>query len=104
MTSIGIFIFIACFVGAAFFSGIETGVIACHRIRLRALAETGARQMAILEFFLTHPDRLFGTTLVGTNICIITLSVLAARFSDHLLGNWGEGAADVIMTVIILIF
>jgi putative hemolysin len=103
MTLIIILIFILCFIGNAFFSGIETGVIACHRIRLRALADKGIRSMAILEFFLAHPDRLLSTTLVGTNICTITLSVLAARFGSEM-GSWGEVVADILMTIVILVF
>lgn len=104
MTTLLILIFLICFAGTAFFSGIETGVISCHRIRLRALAEKGIRQMATLEFFLANPDRLLSTTLVGTNICTVTLSVLAAQFGAQWLGHWGEVVADVLITLVILVF
>jgi CBS domain containing-hemolysin-like protein len=104
MTLLIILLFATCFIGTAFFAGIETGVISCHRIRLRALAEKGVQHLAILEFFLTNPDRLLGTTLIGTNICTVTLSVLAARFCSDLLGTWGEAVSDVVMTILILVF
>ncbi len=97
-------LFLLCLAGSFFFSGIETGVIACHRIRLRALAEQGVKHMATLEFFNAHPDRLLGTTLVGNNICNITLSVMAARWSAHWGGPWGEIASSALLTLIILVF
>lgn len=104
MTLLLILLFATCFVGTAFFEGIETGVISCHRLRLRALAEKGVKHLAILEYFLTNPDRLLGTTLIGTNICTVTLSVLAARYCSDLMGTWGDVVADILMTILILIF
>lgn len=93
-----------CLAGAGFFAGIETGVISIHRMRLRHLAEQGDRASRILEKFLDRPDHLLGTTLVGTNLCIVIASVVAASLGATLLGAGGEVIMGVIMTIIILIF
>lgn len=93
-----------CLIGAAFFAGIETGVISIHRMRLRHLAERGDRTSRILEQFLEKPDKLLGTTLVGTNLCVVIASIVSASAGHVLCGASGEAVMGVIMTVIILIF
>ena len=62
-------IIIACMAGSAFFSGIETGVISIHRMRLKHFVRRGSKRAGILQGYLDDSDRLLGTTLVGTNIC-----------------------------------
>jgi CBS domain containing-hemolysin-like protein len=90
--------------GAAFFAGVETGVISIPRVRLRHLVELGDRPATILEGFLNHPDKLLGTTLVGVNVCVTAASVLAAELGHEWLGPGGEVWAGVTMTVTVLIF
>ena len=93
---------LVCLIGAAFFAGMETGVISLNRMRLRHLAEKGDRAARILQNFIEQPDRFLGTTLVGSNLCIVVASVIAAG-RGSLLGPWGEAAAGVIMTVVVLV-
>ncbi len=93
-----------CLAGAAFFAGIETGVISINRMRLRHRAEQGDPPSRILQGFLDQPDRLLGTTLVGTNLCIVVASVLAASIGEVLFRSWGEAIMGALMTVIILVF
>lgn len=104
MISFEILLIFACLVGAAFFAGIETGVISLPRVRLRHLVEQGDRMAAILQDFLLHPDKLLGTTLVGVNVCVTTASVLAAKLVHDLMGAWGEALASAVMTAIVLVF
>lgn len=102
---IGHFLLIViCMVGAAFFAGIETGAISINRLRLKHRAEQGARWAIILDEFREQPDHLLGTTLVGVNICMVAASIEAAYIGHSLLGQWGEAAAGVAMTILILIF
>ncbi len=93
-----------CLAGAAFFAGIETGVISINRMRLRHRAEQGDPPAHILEQFLDHPDRLLGTTLVGTNLCMVMASVMAASIAEELFPAWGEAIMGALMTFIILVF
>ena len=93
-----------CVVGAAFYSGMETGVISIRRLRLRhrlRQADTAARGLA---YFLEEPDRLLGTTLVGTNLCIVAASVVAARAATVLMGADGKVVSSVLTTVVLVVF
>jgi putative hemolysin len=97
-------IIIACMAGSAFFSGIETGVISIHRMRLKHFVRRGSRRAAILQGYLDDSDRLLGTTLVGTNICIVVVSVVAASTAAELVGEWGGAVSTFVMSVLVLAF
>ena len=103
--SMGIsFLLIAlCMVGAAFFAGIETGVISIHRMRLRHFVRESLPGAATLQWFLDHSDRLLGTTLLGTNICVVIVSVVSASVFARLIGAWGETLATVTVAILVLI-
>lgn len=106
MTLPALYIFgmVLCLAGAAFFSGIETGLVALNRLRLHHLVRRNIRGAAILQEFVRHPDRLLGTTLVGTNLCITVASTFAVSLGAHYWGARGAFWATVLMTLIILIF
>ncbi len=96
-------IVLLCLVGTAFFAGIETGVISIHRVRLRHHVEQGEPWALILDDFLAHPDKLLGTTLVGTNLCMILASVLVAGIGVRLGGSTGEVILGMLLTMIVLV-
>ncbi|HIE10907.1 MAG TPA: DUF21 domain-containing protein [Kiritimatiellae bacterium] len=89
---------------AAFYAGIETGVISLRRVRLEHFVRRGDRRARLADHFLRNPDRLFGTTLVGTNLCTVIASVGAASLAAGVAGGWGAGAAGILMTLVMLIF
>jgi putative hemolysin len=98
MIAILLLLILLCLIGHAFFAGIETGVISIHRLRLRHFVRKGSRNARILESFLVDFDRLLGTTLVGTNICLVIPSVAATSIAVRLGVPGGEGVASAIMT------
>ena len=104
MTTIEIVLMVACMAMAAFFSGIETGVISIHRVRLRHLVERSSRRARILQGFLNRPDRLLVTVLVGTNLCVVVCSVVGASLATYALPEWGKAVSSIIVTIIFLIF
>jgi len=91
-----------CLLGAGFFDGMETGVISLNRMRLRHLAETGDRAARILQNFLQQPDRLLGTTLVGTNICIVIASVISANWTAQM-HPWFQTLNAIATSLIVLV-
>lgn len=93
-----------CTAAAAFFAGMETGVISIHRMRLEHAVRQGIPGAATLRMFLQKSDRLLGTTLVGTNIFTVMVSVLSASLAVRLLGAWGEPVAMAAATVLLLVF
>ena len=102
--SLFVIIILMCVLGNAFFAGIETGVISINRIRLRHHVEEGQRWAIILHGFLSRPEQLLGTTLVGTNLCMIVASILTASLGQSLLGAWGEVVFGLMLTVLVLVF
>jgi Mg2+/Co2+ transporter CorB len=98
-----VLIILLCMVGTAFYAGIETGMISIHRMRLRHFVREGLPGAEILEGFLSKPDRLLGTTLVGTNLCMVIVSVVHTSLGARLSEKWGEPVAAVMATVLVLI-
>ncbi|MBN1269040.1 MAG: DUF21 domain-containing protein [Kiritimatiellae bacterium] len=99
---IHLIVILACLVAYAFFAGMEIGVISVHRLRLRHLVREEYPGARIIQDFLAHPDRLLGTTLVGTNLCMVAASISAAAWARQLLGPVGPTIAGALMTVIVL--
>lgn len=95
---------VGCMVGQAFFCGMETGVISIHRMRLKHFVKKGESGAKMLQDFLDHSDRLLGTTLVGTNIFLVVISVLAASLTNKAFGHASEPLSTIIVSVILLIF
>jgi CBS domain containing-hemolysin-like protein len=98
-----ILIILLCMVGTAFFAGIETGVISIHRMRLRHYVREGLPGAEILEGFLAKPDRLLGTTLVGTNLCMVIVAVVHTSLGQRASETWGAPVAAVIATILVLV-
>ncbi len=90
--------------GGAFFAGMETGVIAVNRLRLHHLVQHRVPGATLLERFLARPELLLGTTLTGTNLCYVAISVLAASLATDLVGRAGPWIASLLSTVGILVF
>jgi CBS domain containing-hemolysin-like protein len=104
---------VLCFLALeAFFSGSETAIISANKMRLKALADRGDSRAKLASRLLKRPERLLGTTLVGTNIAVVTGTTLAAVVAASLLrSSYGVGRTDLestittlIMTPLILIF
>ncbi|MCX7817686.1 MAG: CNNM domain-containing protein [Kiritimatiellae bacterium] len=90
--------------GSAFFAGIETGVIAMNRLRLRHLVQHRVRGAAEIEAMLERPDVLLGTTLVGTNLCHVTMAVVASHLAVRAGWRWAEAIAGAVVTLVLLVF
>jgi putative hemolysin len=92
-----------CLIAHAFYSGIETGMISIHRMRLRHFVKQGAPEAAMIEAFLHDSDRLLGTTLVGQNLCVVIISVVAASLAIERLGPSGDAVSTVVVAVTVLV-
>ncbi len=98
-----ILLVLVCMLGEAFFSGMETGIISIHRMRLRHSSRQGDRNAQILETFVDDFDRLLGTTLVGTNICIVVTSVVCASLAVRLFGDGSETVSSPLVALLVLV-
>ncbi|MCD6181364.1 MAG: HlyC/CorC family transporter [Candidatus Cloacimonetes bacterium] len=79
MLVLSVLLIVVFFLLSAFFSGMETGLISLDRLQLEHGARNNTTKKRILSF-LENPDRLFGTTLFGTNISVVIVSSLGTYF------------------------
>ena len=95
----GIAVIVGCVTLHAFFAGCEMGIVSVNPLRLRHKLDAGDRIAALIQALLDQPEKLFGTILVGTNICVIVATTTATVLvRQHLVGS--ERLVAIISTAI----
>ncbi len=96
------------FLLTAFFAGTETALVSMNWLRLEHWLEKGQRGARTVERFVGDPQRLLGTTLVGTNIAVVMTSSLISWKLATALTNWPTQLVGLVSTatsaVAILLF
>ncbi len=88
----------------AFFSGSETAITAMNKVLLRDRAEQGDRRARLIVRLFRHTERFLGTTLVGTNLAVVTSTTLAELLvSRWARPGWESLTNTLIMTPVILL-
>lgn len=88
-------------VSYAFFSLAEIAFTSCDMIKLRGLS-SAKREADFTYRFLKKPERFLSAVLVGTNISVVALSVLASNIFSF--QPWVKGFSPLILTFCVLIF
>lgn len=70
------------------FSGMETGVLALNRFRIRQRMKAGDRRAAALHVFLSHPEDFLWTILVGNTVVNFVIFSLGSIQLYNRLGQW----------------
>jgi len=65
---------------SAFFAGSETGFVSVNNLKMRHRAEKGDKRAQLFIKMMNNPSFVLGTTLVGTNISVVTATVLTNTF------------------------
>ena len=99
-----ILIMLVCLAAEAFFSGSEIGVVSTDRIKLRHEAAAGSRGARLALKMLDKPEWLLSTTLVGTNVAVVTNTTMATALMIQLFGEAYSWLAIVIVAPLIWIF
>jgi len=73
-----------------FFSGSEIALVHAEKVRLHAEANKGSRGARLVLDMFQRPDILLTTTLVGTNISVVTLTTLGTLLMIRLFGEYGD--------------
>ena len=73
-----------------FFSGSEIAMVSANRLHLKEKAAVGSRGATIALEMLDRPEFLLGTCLIGTNLCTVGASTVAAVTWAEQLGDGGE--------------
>ena len=93
-----------CLVLEGFFSGSEIGVVSADQMKLRHNAAKGSRGAKLALDMLQKPEWLLSTTLVGTNIAVVTNTTMVTALMIHLFGEQGSWLAVVLAAPLIWIF
>jgi len=97
-------VMILCLLAEGFFSGSEIGVVSADQMKLRHEAANGSRGAQLALNMLKNPEWLLSTTLVGTNISVVTNTTMATALMIQLFGEQGSWLAIVIVAPLIWIF
>src|SRR3989338_2731792 len=87
-----------------FFAGSELAIVSIDRVFLKREIQRGNRGAELALQFLDYPERLFGTTLLGTNLCAIANSTLGTIFITEIYGVTHAYYAAFFIPFWILIF
>jgi putative hemolysin len=97
-------IVLICSVSSAFFSGLETGLLAADQLSLYLKKEKGIGYARAADYLLLRPERLLGTTLIGTNISVVTAAILvASALREQGLGS-GAWLGSLALSLFLLVF
>ena len=101
---ITLLIMVLCLLVEGFFSGSEIGVVSADQMKLRHQAANGSRGAQLALSMLKKPEWLLSTTLVGTNIAVVTNTTLMTALMIELFGEQASWLAIVIVAPLIWIF
>ncbi|HHH39637.1 MAG TPA: HlyC/CorC family transporter [Sedimenticola sp.] len=93
-----------CLLLEGFFSGSEIGVVSADQIKLRHQAAKGSKGARLALKMLEKPEWLLSTTLVGTNISVVTNTTMVTALMLHLFGEYGSWLAILLAAPLIWIF
>jgi len=97
-------IMFACLMLEAFCSGAEIGVVSADQMQLRHDAANGSRGARLALKMLERPEWLLSTTLVGTNIAVVTNTTMATALMISLFGDQGSVYAIILVAPLIWVF
>ncbi len=86
----------------AFFSGSEMAIVSCDKLKIRADSSAGTRGARLVEEMLERPERLLGTTLIGTNLAVVTNTILVTFLAIDRFHENGEYFAVLAVTPLVL--
>jgi CBS domain containing-hemolysin-like protein len=97
-------IMLVCLLFEGFFAGSEIGVVSADQMKLRHEAAKGSRGAQLALQMLKKPEWLLSTTLVGTNIAVVTNTTVATGLMLSLFGEQGSWMAVLVVAPLIWIF
>jgi hypothetical protein len=87
-----------------FFSGSEIGVVSADQMKLRHEAAKGSRGAKLALEMLKKPEWLLSTTLVGTNIAVVSNTTIVTALMIELFGEQHSWFAIILVAPLIWIF
>jgi CBS domain containing-hemolysin-like protein len=97
-------IFLIFLASEAFFSGSEIALIAANPQKIRKSPNASPARIKMTLDLLKDRERILATTLCGTNLSVVTNSILITSFLLSQLNEKGEVYAVILLTPLLLIF
>lgn len=91
-----------CIISEAFFAGVELAILSADQRTLEGQAGSGDKAASRVLWFKNHPEQLFGTTLIGTNISTVSGSTVASLSLLSIDPTHGEWWAMLVMSPLVL--
>lgn len=95
---------LGCIITDAFFAGLETGLVSANQFALFGQKEKGVLYARAADFLLLKPERLLSTTLIGTNISVVTAATLLSSHLRNLGLGWAIWLGSLGLAVVMLVF
>ena len=89
---------------SAFFSSAETSLTTVNKIRMRSMAEDGAKAALTVMKVIDDPSKMLSAILIGNNIVNLSASSIATTLTISIWGNKAIGLVTGILTLLILVF
>lgn len=97
---------------SAFFSSAETCLTTVSKMRIKSMADEGAKNASLVLKLVENPTKLLSTILIGNNIVNLSASSLTTSFAIGLAKKAGlttmeslvTGLATGILTILVIIF
>jgi CBS domain containing-hemolysin-like protein len=86
-----------------FFSGSEIALVNSDKFKMHHKAKQGHRGASMVVKLFETPDVLLGTTLVGTNIATVVLTILGTMLMIRTFGELGDLYAVLLFTPLFLV-
>ena len=86
-----------------FFSGSEIALVNADKFKMHHKANQGHKGAKLVLKLFETPDVLLGTTLVGTNIATIVLTILGTMLMIRTYGQFGDLYAVLVFTPLFLV-
>src|SRR4051812_13652679 len=88
MNGLLLILFAGCFAISFLLSGMEAGVFALSRLRIRQQMRAGNRRAQVLYEYLENPENFLWTILIGNTVANVTLVTIGFLTLHQLLGQW----------------
>lgn len=86
----------------AFYSMGEMACVSLNKIRLHYYISKGSKQALWLNYLISNPSRLFGTTLIGVNVAMMVGSEFSREFYNAI--GLSPDLAPITQVIIVIIF
>jgi putative hemolysin len=96
--------FVVCLALSFLLSGMEAGVFALSRMRVRQQMRAGRRSAEVLHGYLENPENFLWTILVGNTLANFIILGMVLVFLDSELANTRLGFAVVFLVIVFLFY